>query len=419
MAQASLNAFDRVHDLAITEFRSLHVEPLPLEKILLLTPLVLGDDYRWGLVFAETISLRSKFLSFIFLIQISLLVHFYFTPPLILMAFIAIHQEYKNNANNLNSLGLLNRFAMIVTPTLLSMHALGYFGSFKMDGGGYGLYSSNLNALINSRGTSSFWHALPIGTPGQYEGYQYLGMGIILFLSFSIIMLKGNTFNNVPRNIIYLWLCLFIFSLSNKIYLNQYLILEIPIPRFLMKLFDAFRASGRYMWFVIYPALLIIFSNSYKKLIEINLINLKLNRNSGIYSAILIILSCLQFYDISSVLRAHRFDAQTIERPSDDLIKMADQIYEYALLNQFDGPIYIDSPDSDSSKTLFSILSSELLPLKFASISPAPNVRENINYQNRDHINDTLNSNGIVITQSCNKYQYLIINLHGNWCILK
>ncbi|WP_310609200.1 hypothetical protein, partial [Limnohabitans sp.] len=45
-AQASLNAFDRVHDLAITEFRSLHLEPLPLEKILLLTPLLLGDDYR-------------------------------------------------------------------------------------------------------------------------------------------------------------------------------------------------------------------------------------------------------------------------------------------------------------------------------------------------------------------------------------
>jgi hypothetical protein len=31
--------------LAITKFRSLHIEPLPLEKIPLLTPLVLGDDY--------------------------------------------------------------------------------------------------------------------------------------------------------------------------------------------------------------------------------------------------------------------------------------------------------------------------------------------------------------------------------------
>jgi hypothetical protein len=44
-ADASLNALDRVHNLAVTEFRSLHIEHLPLEKILLLTPLVLGDDY--------------------------------------------------------------------------------------------------------------------------------------------------------------------------------------------------------------------------------------------------------------------------------------------------------------------------------------------------------------------------------------
>ncbi len=44
-AQASLNASDRVHDLAITEFISLNIEPLPLEKILLLTSLVIRDDY--------------------------------------------------------------------------------------------------------------------------------------------------------------------------------------------------------------------------------------------------------------------------------------------------------------------------------------------------------------------------------------
>jgi len=375
--------------------------------------------FGWGLVLSETISLRGKFISFILLIQISLLVHFYFTPPLILMAFITIYNEYKDDASKLNSLDLLSKFAIIVASTFFAMYSLGYFGTFKMDGGGYGLYSSNLNSLINSRGTSSFWQALPIGLPGQEEGYQYLGTGIILFLSLSALMLKGETFNNVPRNIIYFWLCLFVFSLSNKIYFNQYLILEIPLPRLLMKLFDAFRASGRYMWFVIYPVLLIVFSNAYKKLFRINLNTLTSSRSSGIYSAILIVLFCLQFYDISSVLRAHRFHTQTIERPSDDIIKTASKMYQYALLNQFDGPIYIDSPDPDASKTLFSILSSELLPLKFTSISPSPNVRDNMKYKNRNHINETLNSDGVVITQSCDKDQYLIINLHNNWCILK
>ena len=43
--QTCFDPFDRIHYLAINKFRSFHIEPLPLEKILLLTPLVLGDDY--------------------------------------------------------------------------------------------------------------------------------------------------------------------------------------------------------------------------------------------------------------------------------------------------------------------------------------------------------------------------------------
>jgi hypothetical protein len=45
-SKSSLNALNRVHDLAVIEFWLPHVEPLPLEKILLLTPLVLRGDYR-------------------------------------------------------------------------------------------------------------------------------------------------------------------------------------------------------------------------------------------------------------------------------------------------------------------------------------------------------------------------------------
>ena len=44
--KARFDPFDRIHDLAIGELGLAHIEPLPLEKILLLSPLVLGDDYR-------------------------------------------------------------------------------------------------------------------------------------------------------------------------------------------------------------------------------------------------------------------------------------------------------------------------------------------------------------------------------------
>jgi hypothetical protein len=40
-----IEEFQRIHDLAIAVSGLLHIEPFPLEKILLLTPLVLRDDY--------------------------------------------------------------------------------------------------------------------------------------------------------------------------------------------------------------------------------------------------------------------------------------------------------------------------------------------------------------------------------------
>jgi hypothetical protein len=45
-AKTSLIAFHGVHDLAISKFCLSHVEPLPLVKILLLTPVVLQYEYN-------------------------------------------------------------------------------------------------------------------------------------------------------------------------------------------------------------------------------------------------------------------------------------------------------------------------------------------------------------------------------------
>lgn len=43
--KARFDPFDRIHDRAVGEFWLAHLKPLPLEKILRLSPLVLGSDY--------------------------------------------------------------------------------------------------------------------------------------------------------------------------------------------------------------------------------------------------------------------------------------------------------------------------------------------------------------------------------------
>jgi|TARA_B110000503_G_C7053785_1_gene373497 hypothetical protein len=47
--KSRLSTFDRIHDLAVGELGLgiPHVKPLSLEKLLLLSPLVLEDDYQY------------------------------------------------------------------------------------------------------------------------------------------------------------------------------------------------------------------------------------------------------------------------------------------------------------------------------------------------------------------------------------
>ena len=49
--------------------------------------------------------------------------------------------------------------------------------------GSYGLYSFNLNSLYNSSGWSNYLSGLKQVSWHQYEGFMYLGLGILLLLA--------------------------------------------------------------------------------------------------------------------------------------------------------------------------------------------------------------------------------------------
>ena len=139
------------------------------------------------------------------------------------------------------------------------MTLLGYWG-YKGAVGGFGYYSMNLNALINPLGLSRLLPTLPLGTDGQYEGYQYLGIGWMLFLVWGLL---------TPRHVLSrrqfwaLLLCFFLpltlFSLSNSLYWGDRLLFKIPLPRVLQYVGDTLHASGRFFWGVGYGLMLLAF----------------------------------------------------------------------------------------------------------------------------------------------------------------
>ena len=108
---------------------------------------------------------------------------------------------------------------------------------------------------------SRFIKEMPLGE-GQYEGFGYLGLGVIfLFLitTFKYIICQPKI-NLFIRPYIPLFLVVFfftIFSFSNQVYWSEQEIITYNIPHKLLKIFSVFRASGRFIWPIHY---LILFS---------------------------------------------------------------------------------------------------------------------------------------------------------------
>ena len=127
---------------------------------------------------------------------------------------------------------------------------------------GYGDYSMNLNALINptSRGGytwSRLYQVMP-QQPGQYDGFNYLGLGVLALITAALLFSLRRALR-CPQNTKTWWhrngpvfaACVFLtlFAVSNKIYWGNTGI-ELPLPAKLLELCGIFRSSGRMFYLV-------------------------------------------------------------------------------------------------------------------------------------------------------------------------
>lgn len=132
-------------------------------------------------------------------------------------------------------------------------------GYFSVGGGtvagGFGLYRLNVMSLVNPSGWSYTLRDMPQG-PGDYEGFNYLGLGVLLLaICAGVAWLQDNTglANAVRHRRLLLWamIGLTLFSLTNKLGIGM-LDLHYWLPRSLEKLANVFRAAGRMFWPVFY-----------------------------------------------------------------------------------------------------------------------------------------------------------------------
>jgi putative flippase GtrA len=126
--------------------------------------------------------------------------------------------------------------------------------------GGFGVYRMNLLSLIDS---DVHWSRLlkdQAGGTGDYEGFNFLGLGVLLLAVIAATELiraplRGMRWRGLVPLLIVAFL-LTVFALSNQITLGDRVLLSYPLPAFVQSVVDAFRCSGRFFWPVYYLILL-------------------------------------------------------------------------------------------------------------------------------------------------------------------
>ena len=212
---------------------------------------------------------------------------------------------------------------------LFSLYVFGYFSNgLSIGSGGYSLYRANLNTFFND---NKLWsYIMPdLGTiPNDYEGFAFLGIGMILLLVFVIFEVFKNKllFKSLfeKRNVflVSLSLLLFLFAVTNKVTFGSTVLFEFDLP----ELFKGLRSSGRMVWLIFYLLYCgIFFAISRSKHIKV-------------YYFILPILLLIQIFDsgvVAANFRSKLSDTRTYNLKPYILSKDPENIAIVKTLNSF------------------------------------------------------------------------------------
>ena len=147
------------------------------------------------------------------------------------------------------------------SATLFIAWQAGYFMGVNPGETGFGMYRTNLLGLFDSSGFDahnwSFIVSLPwVKVNNNYEGFVYLGLGliIILILAIPMIVKMGSTLTGIFKRFpltFFAILTLALFALSNNVGIGPWNI-KIPLSEELFSFFSILRASGRMFWPMFY-----------------------------------------------------------------------------------------------------------------------------------------------------------------------
>jgi hypothetical protein len=164
---------------------------------------------------------------------------------------------------DISALGVVREVLIVIVTLLLALWMAGFF---TLEGGfsdfGYGQYRMDLLSLLNSAGWSYLMRTLP-SEDGELEGFSFPGLGILL----ALILVAGARAGargqqlgilRLPAPLLVILLLLLLTAITNKISIGT-TELVVPLPEQILNLVSILRASGRFVWPVMYLVYFLIF----------------------------------------------------------------------------------------------------------------------------------------------------------------
>lgn len=233
------------------------------------------------------------------LLALATSIHPYFVPVTAAFLFMYLVLSFSNVWKALAQLGLA--FGAVG----VTFYLIGGFVTKDVATPDLGMFSADLNALINPMTNSYFLKPLPT-TAGGYEGMAYLGLGVLILavITVGIWLVKLDiTKLKEQYRLLRAWAqprilissvvvaAMFLLALGPVIYVNGHQTLVIHIPNIVAQSLSIFRATGRFIWVVYYILMLAIV-----------VVFLKMsNQKKAVLGVVMILVACIaiQFVDVT------------------------------------------------------------------------------------------------------------------------
>ncbi len=236
---------------------------------------------------------------------LAITIHPYFLPLVMIFAFVSGVNGILHTRRYIFFLGC---FLGNIGCAFLSGLILGVLGTgISASRGGYGYFSMNLNAVINPMSLGGYtWSSFLKLRPqilGNYDGFNYLGAGVLVLLAVCVVyFIICKKINGIfQENWVYVsaMLFMFLFAISNVITLNDRQ-LTIQIPQELVELGGIFRASSR-MFYAVYYSIFVFLLNMVVQCFDAFLGEGE-ERRLAVYNIVLSAVVLLQLFDLHSVI---------------------------------------------------------------------------------------------------------------------